>query len=207
MSLLTSHIATKGFLAGATLAVAASGFLQPDVAAPEVPKFGGGGKFIERRVDIRKPQIIHALDFEVSSNTELTYKVHSKYEFETKVPVGVTHEGVTSLLYNVSADTQGKNVRVTDVTSTAKLAIGITSTIETVRALPADTKHKSKGTFAFNIMSDILVDTAAQSTSMHSSNTTLTIGMTSSIESRMVTPAQDNEIEEVLAVAIRYLYG
>ena len=207
MSLLTLHIATKGFLAGTTLAIAASGFLQPDVVAPEVTPFGGSQQRYVEYVEPRKPRIIHALDFALSAKAELVFAATSKHESESKTPIEVEYSSLSLLGYNASSEVSGKNVRVTELTSTANLALDVKSEVYTYSAASAEVAYNSTSVLAFNITSGIAAHTEDRNSYTYQSKQELGIAMTSTISTFSATPKQDNEIEEVLAIAINYLYG
>lgn len=205
MSFNTLNVATRGFLAATTLAVATSGFLQyGEVVEVPVTPFAPSQ---QRYVEPRKPTIVHALNFRYDAYTELAFKATSRLEFESKTPTEVEYNSLSLFRYNASADITGKNVRVTDITSNANLVLDVKSEVYTYSAASAEVTYNSTGVLAFDLQSNVGIQTQTNSVSSIESKSTMTFAMSSKVEVFKNTPAVDNEIEEVLAVAVSYLYG
>jgi hypothetical protein len=205
VSLSPLHIATKGFLASTTLAIAVSGFIAGEVVAPEAPVFGGNHPTV---LDLRKRRdLVHVLDYVWRSKANISFAALSEYTVEGKNKNVFEHKSLKLLSLNAASIIENKNVRETYFQSENNFNLFAESEIKISSAKPSQTHHKINSKYHFNVAASTAILSKTRASKAIATSGTLTFYTRSSVSLTGFNKPVDSGIDEVLAVAIKYLYG
>lgn len=204
MSLTTLHIATKGFLAGTTLAIATSGFIQSEAVEVPVKPFGGSQ---QRYIEPRKVEIIHALDYEHYSSSVISFAASSKYEVEQNHNNSLEHNALRLITFDAASNIKTKNVRTTELKSESSLNFFAESVYENSLNEIIDKNYSSSGNLELSMKSNMASENKFNSSFTFSSNYAIRLAVNTKIKTSIKPDKNNDETEEILAVAIKYLYG